>query len=155
MSHRCPTCGQVVSDTRDLFDHSRPKGLLVQIPSELDTVEFRAAWANWIKDRADRRKSVTKLGAAQQMKRLLKLGPAKAVLSIENSIAGGWTGLFDPNETSKTNHKPSASEVRNSTIPGVAEADASIRANIERRRAAYDLAEKEKAAAKRVANQVA
>ena len=66
----------------------------VPIPSTLDTPEFREAWATWIQDRYDRRKAMTATAEKAQLDRLAKVGVAKAIDTISNSIANGWAGLF-------------------------------------------------------------
>lgn len=66
----------------------------VPIPPTLDTPEFRESWATWLKDRYDRRKAVTATAAKAQLDKLAKVGVAKAIETINNSIANGWAGLF-------------------------------------------------------------
>ena len=67
------------------------------IPSNLNTPEFLRAWEEWKTHRKDKREPIcTKLTVEKAMKLLGPLGPEKAIASIDQSIAGGWTGLFDP-----------------------------------------------------------
>lgn len=50
----------------------------------------------WVRDRADRRKSVTEAGARLQLRSLEKLRTQghDPVLIIELAIASGWQGFF-------------------------------------------------------------
>ena len=71
---------------------------LPSIPTELDTASFRAAWDSWLAGRRELHKPVTARAAVLQFKFLEKLGVTRAIESIEQSIANGWTGLFEPKE---------------------------------------------------------
>jgi len=53
-------------------------------------------WAMWVRDRADRRKSITEAGAKLQLRSLEKLRAQghDPVLLIETAIASGWQGFF-------------------------------------------------------------
>lgn len=65
------------------------------IPPELDTDEFREAWAGWKAERVARKqKLLTPRGEAAQLKHLAKFGPAVAVEAIEASTRNNWIGLF-------------------------------------------------------------
>lgn len=67
----------------------------VEIPATLDTPRFRAAWAEWISYRVERRLSTYKpKGLRAQFKNLAKFGPDAACESIAQSIAQNWQGLF-------------------------------------------------------------
>ena len=90
-----------------------PKGCAtVPIPEQLDTEEFRAAWADWLADRKARNKKVTERGAELSFRKLTPLGPHKAAECIRNSIANAWTGLF-PERIAATNgtHKPTVADL--------------------------------------------
>ena len=68
------------------------------MPPVLDTPEFRAAWAEWVQYRKERRQSLTPTGIRQQLKRLAGFGHDGAIASIQHSIANGYQGLIDPAE---------------------------------------------------------
>ena len=70
----------------------------VEIPGELDTPSFRAAWSDWLTHRKQIKKPVTELAAKKQLKALAKRGTHDAIRAIEHSIANGWQGIFDPDE---------------------------------------------------------
>lgn len=70
--------------------------------AQIDLPEWlpREAWAMWAKDRADRKKPITRAGATLQLKDLEKYRAQghDPVAVIENSISRGWQGLFPPRE---------------------------------------------------------
>lgn len=82
----------------------------VPIPPQLDTPEFRTVWATWIKDRYDRRKAMTPIAAKAQLDKLVKIGPAKAIDCINESLANGWAGLFPEREHPAAKPPPPATE---------------------------------------------
>lgn len=57
-------------------------------------------WERWVKDRTDRRKSITEEGAKSQLSKLASYREAGHTPEsvIEHSIAGGYAGLFPPSE---------------------------------------------------------
>lgn len=71
----------------------------IEFPPELDTAEFRAAWAAWAKHRRERRSPLTASTVERQLSILSKCGARAAVLAIERSIEKGWLGLFPRSET--------------------------------------------------------
>ena len=74
----------------------------IELPPELNTPEFVAAWQTWLKVRSEIRKPLKVHGAQACLKKLLGWandgGVALAIESLDNSSAGGWQGLFDPRE---------------------------------------------------------
>ncbi|QEL17725.1 hypothetical protein [Limnoglobus roseus] len=69
-------------------------GSTVPIPPELDTPEFREAWAEWLADRKGRRKPVTIIAASRQFKKLIPLGPTAAAECVAKSITSCWSDIF-------------------------------------------------------------
>lgn len=59
----------------------------------------RAAWADWVADRAERRKPISSIAAAKQLKKLaaLRTDGHDPVAVLDHSIANGYQGLFAPN----------------------------------------------------------
>jgi len=80
----------------------KPTALDVEIPDELDTPEFRSAWSDLVADRKERKKPITTRAAKQLLTKCQKWGPAAAAESIANTIANGWTGLFEPDNKGGT-----------------------------------------------------
>jgi len=68
------------------------------IPLTLNTAEFLEWWDKWVSDRKARRQPITSLAADLQLRQLEAMGPVKAVKSIQQSIACGYRGLFEPRE---------------------------------------------------------
>ena len=77
-----------------------------EVPPELATPEFQAAWADWLKDRRDRRKPVTAEAAKRQLSQCAEWGAARAVQAINASIQNGWQGLFEPKEQRQPFQRP-------------------------------------------------
>jgi hypothetical protein len=63
---------------------------------ELNTKRFRDAWEEWIRFRKECKWKTPPTTISYQLGRLKKYGLSGAVRSIENSITGGWKGLFPP-----------------------------------------------------------
>ncbi len=85
------------------------------LPPELETPEFQKTWGEWEQHRTEIKKILTPSTIARQLKMLSKFTPATAIAMIDQSICGGWTGLFElkdnygNGQTTKTNpRKPSA-----------------------------------------------
>lgn len=66
-----------------------------EIPEEIDTPEFREAWAGWLEYRRKvRRRPVSELAGKQQLAKLAKVGVESSIEAIEISIESDWQGLF-------------------------------------------------------------
>lgn len=69
------------------------------IPAELDTPDFKAAWATWLTWRQQEHHAHARVGpqaARMALKTLAALGPAGAIAAIENSIGNGYQGIVPP-----------------------------------------------------------
>ena len=84
----------------------------VPIPPELDSPEFRSAWADWQADRKARGKKLTERGARDQLAALIPLGSTGAIACIRQSIRQGWTGLFPERIESASRPPPPQKESR-------------------------------------------
>ena len=68
---------------------------MTDLPENLDTPEFRAAWADWLAYRKERRLAAYKpIGLTRQLNALSAFGPASAIAAIEQSIQQNYQGLF-------------------------------------------------------------
>lgn len=74
------------------------------IPEILNKPEFLTVWATWIKSNREKKKPIAYTQGESQLKKLAKMGLAKAIESVNASTEGGWTGLFPPKED--TQRKP-------------------------------------------------
>lgn len=70
-----------------------------EIPSELRTDEFVAAWDRWQKHRREIRKPLTPTSSQTQLREMAKWGVRRAVAAIDHTIGKGWQGLREPDAT--------------------------------------------------------
>lgn len=66
----------------------------VEIPTNLNTPEFLQAWKEWQSYRRQTRKTLTAFSIKKQLEFLSSIGVVDAVISINESIKNGYTGLF-------------------------------------------------------------
>lgn len=89
--------------------------LVFELPESLNTKAFNTAWTDWLEDRRERKKPVTKLAAKLQLKKCEAWGVEKAITYINTAIEKGWSGLFEPNG----NHYGKVTERPNPRLAGV------------------------------------
>lgn len=78
----------------------------VQLPSNLDTPEFRQAWEDYRTYRRKAKKGKLQPQSEQGLlQRMALWGVNQAIDAIHTSIANGWTGVFQPkqNESNRRN----------------------------------------------------
>jgi DNA-binding transcriptional ArsR family regulator len=76
--------------------------LALMVPDTLSAVQgFSEAWADWAKDRKDRGKPITLIGAREQLK-LLSQYSRHSVQMIRSAINAGWQGLHPPRDAKPT-----------------------------------------------------
>jgi hypothetical protein len=81
---------------------------LAELPVEIYSDELRDVWSEYERHRTEKRSKLTPTARVKAIKNLVKLSrgdPGLAVKVVEQSIANGWTGLFElkgNNGTSKT-----------------------------------------------------
>jgi uncharacterized protein YdaU (DUF1376 family) len=80
--------------------------LTVLLPPQIDTPEFRAAWADWVEHRWQKRAFLTEMAAKQQIRNCAALGLPRAIAAIQNSIGQGYTGLFEAKEQENGQSRP-------------------------------------------------
>ena len=69
----------------------------IEFPTNLQTIPFRKAWADYIAYRKEMRiKALLPASIQSQLKRLSAWGHDAAIASIELTIANGWQGIQDP-----------------------------------------------------------
>jgi hypothetical protein len=72
-------------------------GFVSEIPFDLRTPEFQAAWTDWMCYRKERKLSpYTPTGVKGTFSKLVRMGAEGATISIRESIANNWQGLFEP-----------------------------------------------------------
>ena len=74
----------------------KPAQDMPSIPEALNTPQFQAAWDDFISHRKSIRKPLTPKAAELNLKKCLGLGHDNAISAIEQTIANGWTGIFEP-----------------------------------------------------------
>ena len=68
---------------------------------------FKAAWADWVQDRADRKIPLTYNAAKRQLTMLASVTEDEAIEMIDRSINNGWRGIFKLNNWKSPQQKPS------------------------------------------------
>jgi hypothetical protein len=76
------------------------------VPINLIFEVFGEAWDDFVDHRKQIRKPLTELAAKKLLQILSEMSPVDAVTAINNSIANGWQGIFEPKAS---NQKKSAS----------------------------------------------
>ncbi|NCB47725.1 hypothetical protein EOM81_12010 [bacterium] len=66
----------------------------LELPDALNTPEFLAAWEEWQTYRKQKRQTLTPVSIKKQIEFLASIGVQDAVISINESIKNGYTGLF-------------------------------------------------------------
>lgn len=77
-----------------------PKGAIEKMPEggnplPFESVEFSKAWFRWVDYRKQIRRALKQPTVDEQWSQFKKWGERKSIDSIRNSIANGWTGLFE------------------------------------------------------------
>lgn len=67
-----------------------------ELPEGLRTSQFISAWIEWEQHRRESRHKLTPSTRRRQLAQCLQWGPTRAAEAIEQSIANGWQGLFEP-----------------------------------------------------------
>ena len=70
-------------------------------PGELDTEEFQAVWAIWVKHRKEIKKPLTPTQTKEQLKKFSEWGISRSVKAIEHTVANGWQGIREPDTNGK------------------------------------------------------
>ena len=73
----------------------------VEIPDKLNTPEFLQAWEEWQLHRKQKRQKLTAVSIKRQLEFLVSIGVQDAVISINESIRNGYTGLFPVKQSAR------------------------------------------------------
>ena len=82
----------------------KPPTPLSEIPAELDTPEFRTAWTEWQRHRAEIKEPLTPTSISKQLKQFAEWGPARAISAIEHTIRKGWQGIREDDSRPANGH---------------------------------------------------
>lgn len=81
----------------------KPPSALFEIPASLQNDRFRIAFDLWEKHRKEIKKPNTPTARTQQLNKCAEWGIERAIKAIEHSIAGGYQGIFEPNQNGNSN----------------------------------------------------
>ena len=70
----------------------------LEIPNSLKTERFCKLWDEWLLHLREKRKTPGPTAVRKQLNKLEKMGFERAILALENSMAGNYQGIFEPNE---------------------------------------------------------
>jgi hypothetical protein len=92
------------SDTPEGNPLRKPKKVTqIKVDHAFQSDEFRDAWQAWQTHRREIKKPMTETSAGMLMKKLGKMGESNAIAAIEQSIASGWQGVFEPKTSNNQN----------------------------------------------------
>ena len=75
--------------------------VVFEIPDKLSTPEFLQAWEEWQTYRKQKRQTLTAFSIKKQLEFLSSIGAKDAVISINESIKNGYTGLFPVKQSAR------------------------------------------------------
>lgn len=78
--------------------------VVFEIPDKLNTPEFLAAWEDWQTYKKQKRKTLTPVSIKKQIEFLASIGVQDAIISINESIRNGYTGLFKVKQAARSNN---------------------------------------------------
>jgi hypothetical protein len=78
---------------------SKPTHPVWEIPGNLKTPEFEAAWIDWFKHRAENGRYLTQTAGEKVLATLAAMGAARAETAIHHSISRGWVNIYEPDAT--------------------------------------------------------
>ena len=92
--------GKVVAMTRkNKVPHPQ---VVVEIPSSLDSPEFRAEWEAWLQHRRETKKPLTPSAVVRQLKQLAEWGVERSCAAIDLSIKRNWNGIYEDDTQART-----------------------------------------------------
>lgn len=71
-----------------------------EIVLPFDSPDFLMFWSNWEQHRIEIKKKLTPTTKRQQLAKLAEMGEARAIAALKHSLAGGWQGIFEPDNKS-------------------------------------------------------
>ena len=88
----------VASVTKPLPEKRREEKKETPLPPSLDTPEFRKEWDDYRRHRAEIKKPIKPTGEKKALAKLERMGLPRALISLRESMANGWTGVFEPKD---------------------------------------------------------
>jgi len=83
-------------------DTKKDKKTAPPLPLPFDSADFKLFWSNWEQHRKEKKAKLTPTARNQQLEKLKDMGEHRAIAALKHSLANGWTGIFEP-EQSKSN----------------------------------------------------
>lgn len=84
----------------------------IEIPPELNCADFAEVWKAWEQHRLEIRKPLTQTSMERQLKKLAQVGVERAVAMIEHTIAMGWVGLREPEQSKQADPRGNAAALQ-------------------------------------------
>ena len=66
-----------------------------------NSFQFQQIWMEYVQHRKEKRCSLKPTSTKRALAKLEKMGEQNAILAIEEAIANGWTGIFEPKQQNK------------------------------------------------------
>jgi hypothetical protein len=107
----CPQNVRTAADKKRTTEQKRTeeknnKTPLPPLPKKLDTPAFQQAWLLWVKHRREIKKPLTPTQAQTQLEEFSQWGIPRAVAAIKHTVAKGWQGIREPEQSEGHNGKP-------------------------------------------------
>ncbi len=83
----------------------------IELPDNLKTSSFKAAWAEWIEYKKQRKESYKPIGASKLLKRLAEFGPEEAVRKLETAMSNNWAGCVFESSAKKSSRGDTGSAI--------------------------------------------
>lgn len=68
----------------------------VELPTSLDTPEFRQAFDEWREYKREKGQAYKPKGLKNLLRKLTEMGPSRSIEAIQTSMSNNWSGLFEP-----------------------------------------------------------
>jgi len=95
----CPQSVRTPADKKRTTEQKRTeedKKKETPLPPSLQTDEFRAAWIDWQRHRAEIKKRLTPTQMTKQLKTFQEWGEVRSIAAINHTIEKGWQGIREP-----------------------------------------------------------
>lgn len=108
MSPRVVTKCHPTNNSEQQQTNNKRKGCLFgdefveSILGDTPTNAIMAAWGEWVQHRKSSNHPMTELAAKKTLKKMKGMGHDRAIAAIDNSIASGYRGLFEPTGAPKS-----------------------------------------------------
>ncbi len=107
------------SKNRKGKSRKQKKPITFEIPGILNTIDFMAAWGEYVQHRKEIKKPLTPTAGKRQLKQLESWGLQRAIVAINHSIAKGWLSIYEPKNYQQTNgRQPTANSSTHHALHG-------------------------------------